>query len=155
MQISKLLTPDLIFIDEDVSTSDDLFERVADKAKSLGYINNEFIDKIKKREKKYPTGLQLKNNGVAIPHTDADTIEKQFIAIVVPENPVLFQRMDNPAETTEVEVAFVLGLNEPHSQVEMLQELMGLFQQFDIVDQIKTKKNEEELINYLESVQNN
>lgn len=36
--------------------------------------------------------------------------------------------MDDPNEEVEAKVVFVLGLNQPHQQLEMLQSLMAFIQ---------------------------
>ncbi|WP_158179054.1 PTS sugar transporter subunit IIA, partial [Lactiplantibacillus plantarum] len=82
--------------------------------------------KIIKRESTFPTGLQLEHRGVAIPHTDADTINKEFVAVVVNDAPIAFSRMDDPEQKVDAKLVFVLGLNKPHAQLEMLQALMGI-----------------------------
>ena len=98
-----------------------------------------FLEKIIKREETFPTGLQLENNGVAIPHTDADTIEKEFVAVITLEDKgVPFKRMDNPNEEVEAKVVFVLGLNQPHQQLEMLQSLMAFIQDNEKLKQLET-----------------
>ena len=98
-----------------------------------------FLEKIIKREETFPTGLQLENNGVAIPHTDADTIEKEFVAVITLEDKgVPFKRMDDPNEEVEAKVVFVLGLNQPHQQLEMLQSLMAFIQDNEKLKQLET-----------------
>ena len=90
-------------------------------------------------EETFPTGLQLENNGVAIPHTDADTIEKEFVAVITLEDKgVPFKRMDDPNEEVEAKVVFVLGLNQPHQQLEMLQSLMAFIQDNEKLKQLET-----------------
>lgn len=149
MKIETFLKPAFIWLREEVHSSAEVFEIVAEKGKGEGYVNEKFLEKIKKREETFPTGLQLDGYGVAIPHTDADCIEKQFVAVVIPEESVAFKRMDNIHEEVEAQVIFVLGLNEPHSQLEMLQGLMGLLQDPTVVSTLREKEDPDEVITYL------
>ncbi|WP_263851089.1 PTS sugar transporter subunit IIA [Ligilactobacillus salivarius] len=76
---------------------------------------------------------------MAIPHTDADTIEKEFVAVITLEDKgVPFKRMDDPNEEVEAKVVFVLGLNQPHQQLEMLQSLMAFIQDNEKLKQLET-----------------
>ena len=67
------------------------------------------------------------------------------MAIVVNQQPISFKRMDDPESTTPVKVAFVLGLNQPHAQLEMLQSLMGIIQDKAVLDKLETASNKQEV----------
>lgn len=149
MKIETFLNPEFIWIDENMQSSTEVFETVARKGEEQGYVNEKFLGKIKEREKTFPTGLQLDGYGVAIPHTDADCIEKQFVAVVVPTEGVPFKRMDDVHAEVKAQLIFVLGLNEPHSQLEMLQGLMGMLQDPAVITSLRKKENADEVIKYL------
>ncbi|WP_368296625.1 PTS sugar transporter subunit IIA, partial [Lactiplantibacillus plantarum] len=102
---------------------------------------DQFLPKIIKRESTFPTGLQLEHRGVAIPHTDADTINKEFVAVVVNDAPIAFSRMDDPEQKVDAKLVFVLGLNKPHAQLEMLQALMGIIQDDSLVNSLENAEN--------------
>ncbi|HJG16545.1 PTS sugar transporter subunit IIA [Ligilactobacillus salivarius] len=139
MNIKDFLHDELIFTKTSFKNTTELFKEVAKIAEEKGYANSLFLEKIIKREETFPTGLQLENNGVAIPHTDADTIEKEFVAVITLEDKgVPFKRMDNPNEEVEAKVVFVLGLNQPHQQLEMLQSLMAFIQDNEKLKQLET-----------------
>lgn len=149
MNIEDFLKPEMVWLSEKVSTPVEVFEVVTQKADKLGYINDTFLEKIKEREEKFPTGLQLDGYGVAIPHTDAECIEEQFVAIIIPNKIVPFKRMDDGTQEVQAQIIFVLGLNEPHSQLSMLQELMGLLQDKEVVKNLREIKDKKILISYL------
>jgi PTS system galactitol-specific IIA component len=46
----------------------------------------------------------------------------------------------------KAQVVFVLGLNQPHAQLEMLQSLMGLLQNETVLSELLLATSEEELI---------
>ena len=72
MNIKDFLHDELIFTKTSFKNTTELFKEVAKIAEEKGYANSLFLEKIIKREETFPTGLQLENNGVALPHTDAD-----------------------------------------------------------------------------------
>ena len=105
MNIKDFLHDELIFTKTSFKNTTELFKEVAKIAEEKGYANSLFLEKIIKREETFPTGLQLENNGVAIPHTDADTIEKEFVAVITLEDKgVPFKRMDDPNEEVEAKL---------------------------------------------------
>lgn len=137
-KVAQYLNYNMIFLNQSFESTDQLFEFVADRASKEGLVTDQFLPKIKTRESTYPTGLQLENQGVAIPHTDADTIRKDFIAIITNTKNVPFKRMDDPNAQVDVKLAFVLGLSQPHAQLEMLQALMTLLQDDTFLTQIES-----------------
>lgn len=145
IKLGNYLNRDLILVNQDFKSSDELFEAVHHQALDLGYVREDFLDRIKARERTFPTGLQLETLGAAIPHTDAECIKKEFVAIVTSQ-PVPFVSMEDFNQSVEAEIAFVLGLSEPHAQLEMLQSLMGLLQSPDLLSQLRQADSAEQLI---------
>ncbi|VDG22607.1 PTS sugar transporter subunit IIA [Lactiplantibacillus mudanjiangensis] len=137
VEVSDYLRDQLIFLHKSFETTEALFTEVNNEARTNGFVTDEFLPKIMGREAMFPTGLQLEHRGVAIPHTDADTIKKEFVAVVVNDEPVKFHRMDDPDQTVNAKLVFVLGLNKPHAQLEMLQSLMAIIQDDALVEKLE------------------
>lgn len=140
-RLRDYLREDLILLQRELSDQTGLFQLVNDVALRNGYVNEKFLPKIIAREKKYPTGLELENGAVAIPHTDADTIEKEFVSIVTSTAPIAFQRMDNPDLQVRPRLVFVLGLNKPHEQVKMLQQLASIIQDQKLMERLEGSRS--------------
>ncbi|QGG60840.1 PTS sugar transporter subunit IIA [Loigolactobacillus bifermentans] len=149
VKISNYLNQQMIFLDQDFKSTDELFEAVAQKAATEGFVTDSFLPKIKQRESTFPTGLQLETRGVAIPHTDADTIKKEFIAVITDKNGVPFKRMDDPDADVSAKVIFVLGLNQPHAQLEMLQTLMATIQDDALLDKVEKASKIDDIFDIL------
>lgn len=143
IKIKNFLQDPLILLHTDYHSSDELFKEVNSIAYAKDFVNDQFLPKIVKREASFPTGLQLEDGGVAIPHTDADTIKKEFVAVIVNNSPVEFKRMDDPALAVNAQLVFVLGLNQPHAQLEMLQELMEVIQNETLLKDIRKASDKE------------
>lgn len=149
VKVSEFLDDKMIFLHTDFASSNDLFDYVGKKALQNDFVTDKFLPRIKDREGTFPTGLQLETRGVAIPHTDAETIKKEFVAIVVNDKPIDFKRMDDPETAVKVQIVFVLGLNQPHAQLEMLQALMEIIQDNKILDQLGAVTDKNEVKNLL------
>lgn len=152
MHFEEFLKPELTWTKSDVSTHLDVFELIATKAHKESYVEDNFLEKIKEREENFPTGLELDGYAVAIPHTDPECVKEQFIAVLTSENGIPFKRMDDASKEVTANVVFMLGLNEPHSQLEVLQQLMGVLQNKETVKKLLTFNNENDIINYLKSI---
>lgn len=145
MKLEDYIRPELIFVNENFKSSSDMFETIYKKAFDLGYVHDTFLGKIIEREKNFPTGLQLEKMGVAIPHTDAECIKQEFVAIVTTQ-PISFVSMEDFNQSVAAEIAFVLGLKEPHAQLEMLQSLMGLLQNAELLTQMRNAQSADDII---------
>jgi PTS system galactitol-specific IIA component len=116
-----------------------------------GFVKESYLEAIKKREKNFPTGLQLNRYNVAIPHTDPEHVVKPAIAIATLKNPVIFKNMANPLEDVEVSLVFMIALNESHSQVEMLQQLIQLIQNDVLLEKIIREDGGDEIIEIIKN----
>lgn len=137
IKLANYISEPLIFIEDSLASSDALFDKVSEKAFDLGKVREDFLPRVKERERTFPTGIQLENIGVAIPHTDAECVLDEFVAVVVNKEPVEFKSMEDLNQSVAAKIVFVLGLNQPHAQLEMLQSLMGLLQNDDILKEIQ------------------
>ena len=89
----KLFTPELVFFDWSPKSTDQLFQQLNDVLLPAGYVNEGWLKGITTREKSYATGLCAPALDFAIPHTDPEFIEREYIAVIRPVEPVPFQCM--------------------------------------------------------------
>lgn len=61
--------------------------------------------------------------------------------------------MEDEKQEEKVNLVFMLGLNKPHSQLEVLRELMDLIQREDLVKQIIRATSQEDIENILNKLQ--
>lgn len=149
MQLKEYFKKELVFYDLSVADKGEFFAILSQKACSLGKVTDEFEVNVKKREDNFPTGIQLEDFAVAIPHTDAEYVKEEFIAVAVFKEPVKFSSMEDASAILDVRAAFMLGLNQPHSQLEVLTELMGIFQNKETMAKIINSSSKEELENII------
>lgn len=149
MNIKSMLREELIFLNQKFTSPTELFEFVGQKADSLNLINSGFVEGITKREEEFPTGLQLENFGVAIPHTDAEHIKDEFISVITLSEPTAFKPMDGSPEEVSVKLVFVLGLKKPEGQLETLQKIMQVIQDEEKVKNILNADDNSTIINAL------
>ncbi|MDK2827891.1 MAG: galactitol system component [Clostridium butyricum] len=149
MKISEFFNKELIVTNFDAKCKEDVFDVLYKKLYENGFVKESYLEAIKKREKNFPTGLQLNRYNVAIPHTDPEHVVKPAIAIATLKNPVIFKNMANPLEDVKINIVFMIALNEAHSQVEMLQQMVQLIQNDNLLEKIIRANGGGEIINLI------
>lgn len=140
---------ELTFSKVSCKDSNEIIHYLADKLFEVGDVNADFEQAVKDREKVYPTGLPIGKISVAIPHTDVKYVKSPAIAIATLKNPVGFKNMANNKEVIDVKMVVMLAMKEPHSQVDMLQKLMGLFQNQELLEKIYSLDDSNEIFDII------
>lgn len=144
---NKLFSDKVLIFHQDLKTQDEVFEDLNKKLLAKGVVNNEFLDAVKKREMKFPTGLQLESGfGVAIPHTDPQFVNEDQIGFMSLNNPIQFRQMGSETDKVQVKMIFILCLKEAHKQLDMLQNLMTLFGDSNQIEQLYKCKSPDEFL---------
>ncbi|MBP1042239.1 PTS sugar transporter subunit IIA [Vagococcus sp. BWB3-3] len=146
----EFLNQKLVFLNKSYSNSDALFEDIGGEIFAKGFGTGQFVEKLKEREGNFPTGLNLGNYGVAIPHTDPEYITEQFISVATLNEPVSFKSMDNINVEVPVKLVFILGLTKAENQLLVLQKLMQVIQDEALVKGLMKEKNINDLLRTLE-----
>lgn len=125
----SLFSEDLVFLDAEATTSDELFSFLSKKLMQKGYVAPSWQEAIQEREAAFPTGLAFETIALALPHVDAVHITKPYIAIVKPRTPILFSAMagvsDEPILASLIVNLGLLKHNE--QQVHVLSAMMEMF----------------------------
>jgi PTS system galactitol-specific IIA component len=79
------------------------------------------------REEKYPTGLYLGKINVAIPHTDPKHVKQTGVTVLTLDEPVFFNRMDDPSKSIPVNIVFLFAVSEENEYVQFLSKAVNLF----------------------------
>lgn len=124
MNLLNLLDKSLCFASLQVPNCEEAIEYLSEKLFNKGYVKKEFAEEAIKREKIFPTGLPTSGYKVAIPHTDAEFVNKSIIAIASLKEPVLFNVMGSPDNTVPVSVIFLLAIKEKEKHVEVISQLI-------------------------------
>ncbi|MBM6614934.1 PTS sugar transporter subunit IIA [Desemzia sp. RIT804] len=140
-----MFSEELIYINESYLSQENLFDQISKDLLEKGYVHDTYQEALKQREINYPTALQTEVCGIAIPHTEADHIKKQAIAVVKLENPILFKEMVGDADVP-VKLLFFLLVKEKESQVQVLSNLMSLFSNNHFVNVLLESESESQML---------
>lgn len=140
---------ELVFYNEPLENQDDMFDFMADKLEQNQYITRGFREAIKKREKEYPTGMELNGLNVAITHTEKEHANADKLVIIMPENPIIFRSIEHLCEI-KVDLIFGIVLNNSEGHLEVLKKISQMFQEEEVVKKIKNIHSRKELSIYMQ-----
>lgn len=136
-KLLQLLDRDAVCLKLDARDAADVIENLGIRLYIDGYVKDTFVDAAMAREQKLPTGLPLGGEvNAAIPHTDVIHVLKPGVALATLKRPVVFKNMIQPDEDVNVRLVFLLSLEHPKSQIEMLQEIAGVLQRPETVEKL-------------------
>mgnify|MGYP000283944104 CR=1 FL=1 len=145
MEIVEFFHKELIVTNVNVKSNEEIFKILFKKLYDRGFVKKSFLDAIIEREKTFPTGLSLNKYNVAIPHTDPKHVIKPAVAVATLKKPVVFKNMGDPLESVNVSIVFMIALNQSHSQVEALQQMIQLIQNDRLLEKMINSKGGDEI----------
>jgi PTS system galactitol-specific IIA component len=130
MNILDFLAPDLVSLHYSAKDAADVIAHLGGLLFEAGYVHETFVAAALDRESRLPTGLPLSGEiNAAIPHTEVEHVQKPGLAMATLTAPVVFQNMVSPEEAVPCQLVFVMALDQPKAQIEMLQEIAGVLQE--------------------------
>ncbi|MBU8596386.1 PTS sugar transporter subunit IIA [Shouchella clausii] len=146
MEVTMLVDESTILINVHAKHKEEVLQLMSDNLVAHGFVNKSFTAAVIAREHEFPTGLPMDGMAVAIPHTDIEHVRKKTISIAQLNEPVEFGVMGGTAsERVAVKLVFMLAMEEAHSQLTILQQLMKLFQTKDAMAQLAHATSKQEI----------
>nr|WP_315527362.1 PTS sugar transporter subunit IIA [Carnobacterium maltaromaticum] len=142
MSIKELFQPELIDLQVQANSEEELFAVIAERLLELGYVYSDYLTGITLRERNFPTGLITQHLNIALPHSDTEYVKKPFIYIVRLKQPVIVRQMGDNQEMLVKDI-FFLGIKEPTKQVGLLQLLITLFQEESFMEALQNVEESE------------
>jgi len=148
--IAKLLNQSCVLTNCNCTKAEDVISAVGMKLYEEGYVRDTFVEAAIDREEQLPTGLPLAGGiNAAIPHTEIEHVIKTALGMATLKKPVAFQSMISPEEMVPVRLVFLLALEKPKAQVEMLQEIASVLQNSVLVEELLNENTYEGIIKLL------
>lgn len=146
-----ILNEDLIYRNVDFKTSREIETFLADQLYENGYVKEGYKKALLEREQKFPTGLPSSQPAIAIPHANADLVNKTTLAVATLKEPVEFKNMGNTKEDIPVRIVIMLVIAEPHSQVKMLQKVADIVQNEELRKEFLRAETKQKLLQLVQS----
>lgn len=142
----ELFKEELVELNLEVKNVEEFFEVKAQQLLDLNFVNPSFKKAIAKREAAFPTGLEMGNISIAIPHTDVIHIQKPFVSINRVTDDLVFTQMGTDDVEVSVRDIIILGIKDPKKQVSLLSNLMELFSDENFVTDYQQVTSSKEMI---------
>ncbi|MDR1793768.1 MAG: PTS sugar transporter subunit IIA [Erysipelotrichaceae bacterium] len=91
-------------------------------------VTDGFLEALNKREKDFPTGLQVNGYCIAIPHVEGEYILKEGIYVTIFPKEVEFYAMDNITKKLPVKISFLLLMKSSQQHMDILRQLAIIMQ---------------------------
>ena len=151
--IAQLLQPSCVLLDCEFKTSDEVIIAIGGKLSKAGLVKESFIQAAIARESRLPTGLPLAGGiNAAIPHTEIEHVLKPGLGMATLRKEIGFRNMVSPQEIVPVRLVFLIALDQPKAQIEMLQDVAGVLQNPELVNRLMILRNFKDVINAFEGV---
>lgn len=147
------LKKELIIPGLEAKNSDEIFEALGGELVKQGYCKESYVQALKDREAEFPTGINMGEKGVAIPHTDVSHVNKKGLAIATLKEPVSFIEMGTDDEYVKAQVIFMLAVDEK-GHLELLQAILGILQDQETLTKLTEAKDAEEIIEIIKEKEN-
>ncbi|XXM71439.1 PTS sugar transporter subunit IIA [Lysinibacillus sphaericus] len=144
-----ILQEDLVALDLAAESKKEAIRELSKLLQEKGYVKESFTQAVVDREEHFPTGLPTSLYGVAIPHTDSDHVLHTGIAVGILKNPTEFTIMGTTDQTVQVELVLLLAIQDPSSHIQVLQQLMEVFQLPEALQLLKKAKSKKEAVQVL------
>jgi PTS system galactitol-specific IIA component len=130
MGLAGLVRPEAVLLRPRATAAEGLIRALAAPLVRVGDARPSMPDAAVSRELQHPTGLLLSAEGpnAALPHADREHVVRSSAAVAVLDDPVIFHRMDAPAEEVPVRLVVLLALADPDGQLEALREVGAILQ---------------------------
>jgi len=148
----------LILVKEKVTSREEIIRKLGSLLLENRYVKDTYTQAVLDREIQYPTGLQARVTGVAIPHTDTEHVLKPAVAIATLENPIIFNGMGMPDTKVEVDIILMLAIHDPKLVVSILRKVIFILEDDEALKKMRSAKTKPEIksimINHIRSLAN-
>ena len=127
--MESMLHEDLIYMDYPSKDREILLEELSEIMKEKGYVKESYQRAILEREQKYPTGLNTPGIPLAMPHAEAEHVNKPAILVARFTEPVTFKEMGNSGNDVQAKFVFMLAVSDPEGHLATLSKFMSIFSQ--------------------------
>lgn len=150
MDIIDFLCNDAVIIGMDAGNSEQVIRKLGGKLRELGYVKENFVEAALEREANMPTGLPLGGEyNAAIPHVDIEYVNQSALGLATLKQDVVFNNMVENEVEVPCRLVIMLALDQPKSQIEMLQSVAAVLQDLEIVKKLVSAETVEEIFSIL------
>ena len=148
-QFDDLIREELILDGAVYESREEALESMARLLVDKGYCREPFVEAILERERAHPSALPMPGHKIAIPHTDADYVNRSAILFARLQRPVEFRSMGDPGEILQVSMISMFALEEKREIGDLLETLLTVYQDEAVRESIFAARGAEEIFGIL------
>lgn len=150
MNITEFLSKEAVLLGLEAATAEEVIRLLGGKLRDQGLVRDDFVEAALKREAEMPTGLPLGGEyNAAIPHVDIEYVNTSALGLATLKEEVVFYNMVEADEEVPCRLVIMLALDQPKSQVEMLQSVAAVLQNPEIISKLVHAETTEEVFEIL------
>ncbi|WP_232697223.1 PTS sugar transporter subunit IIA [Brevibacillus daliensis] len=146
MELKEVVHESIVKIFPESINQEEVLRHLSNLLLEEDYVKESFSRGVLKREREFPTGLELERIHVAIPHTEVEHVKEAAIAVGIVKQGTTFANMQNPLKSVKVHVVFMLALEKSESHMEILGKLMDMIQDDKILEKLIESNTASEVI---------
>ena len=136
---------ELVVYDLEASSAEEAIRVLGGRLFDGGYVRDTYTDAVVARERDYPTGLQLKTVGIAMPHTTGAHVIIPAVCVARLRQPIEFSHMGDGSIKVQAEMLFMMAIKDPNDQLKTLQSMMAVFGDDEALGALLSARDEDEL----------
>ena len=150
MKITDFLSKEAVVLGMDADTSEEVIRVLGGKLRDQGLVKDNFVDAALEREANMPTGLPLGGEyNAAIPHVDIEYVNQSALGLATLKEDVVFYNMVENDVEVPCRLIIMLALDQPKSQIEMLQSVAGVLQDPEVISELVQAETVDEVFEIL------
>lgn len=151
MKATTLFQEQCVILNVKANDKEELLTVLYEKLYEAGKVKTSYLENVIAREERFPTGLKIKGFDIAIPHTESEYVKESGIAVATVQDEVVFERMDDPDETVKPKIVFMLALKDGHDHMEMISQIVRMFQKQEVLENLQAARSEKEIIHVIQN----
>lgn len=143
-----ILKEETVFLNLEFENADELLRYLSDVLVDKKLVKPEFAQKILEREHRFPTGIEMDEFGVALPHTEVQYVNEDSLLIATLKSPIEFGLMGMD-EKSRMNLIIMPLLSGHERHLEVLSEISMLLSDFSLLKRLAEATTKAEIITLL------
>ena len=142
------------YIEMDVRNTEEFFKTLYPFLLKKSYVNESFLDAIEEREGIFPTGIEMEQYNIALPHVDSIHVKQNALILCRLIQPITFRKMDETTKLLQVKVVFLLLIKDLQIHVQAISDLTKIWKNADLMNNLLKVKNKQEVVQLFSKTEN-
>jgi PTS system galactitol-specific IIA component len=134
-----------MIIDLEADTYQEVIQKLGTLLFKEGFVKDSYVQAVLDREEIFPTGLQFKGGGIAIPHTDSEHVKRSTLGIATLSKDVDFHAMAEPDKIISVSIVMMLAVADKNKVVPVLTKIINILQNETAIAALKNATSKTEI----------